>query len=150
MIQEQYLRLHHPSLKNLVNREVEYRAMTNKDNRQPYNFDHETKMETLHRAGYRCEKCGKQDSATDRLQVHHQVSVWFARENPCLAIEVIKSLANSVALCNDCHKKEHQQESRAYYASLAPVVLTKWLESHIDPHKDDWRDKLKTVVTERS
>lgn len=150
MIPERYLLRHHPSVANLVSREIERTIdMTHKENRTPYQFDHDIKLETLHRAGYRCEKCGKQDSATDRLQIHHQVAIWFARENPCLAIEVIKSIENAIALCAECHRAEHLHESRHYYASLAPVVLTKWLESHIDPHKDDWRDKLKTVVVER-
>jgi len=150
MIPERYLQRHHPSLTNLVQREVEYRAMTHNENRQPYNFDPETKREALERAGYRCEVCGKQDSATERLEVNHICAIWFARENPCLTIEVLKSISNAQVLCHQHHKELHQNESRHYYASLAPQVLTKWLESHIDPHKDDWRDKLKTVVTERS
>lgn len=121
-----------------------------KSNRKQYEFDFSTKQEALEKAGYRCEWCEAQDSRTNRLEVDHAIAIWFARENPALTVEVIKSIANATVLCHECHADKHLQESRRYYADLAPTVLAKYLENIIDPHLDDWRDKLKQVHLERN
>jgi 5-methylcytosine-specific restriction endonuclease McrA len=119
--------------------------MSHSINREIYGFDPETKKQALEKSGFRCEVCG----STEHLEVNHLVAIWFAVENPCLIPAVIKSIANTQILCHPCHAQSHLNESRAKYAEIAPKVLDKYLQAKIDPHKDDWRDKLKTVVTER-
>lgn len=119
--------------------------MTHSSSRAEFEFDRETKLAAFERSEYRCEQCGKEDDRTDRLQAHHLIAIWFVRETGCLGLEVIKSLCNAEILCHDCHSKRHKEESRRYYAELAPIVLQRYLESILaDNHKDDWRQKLQT------
>ena len=117
--------------------------MTHSKDRLPYEFDRETKIAALERAQYKCEKCGKSDDRTDRLQIHHLIAIWFCKETGSLGLEVIKSLANTQVLCCSCHSEVHSQESRAYYAELAPVVLQQYLAKVVMHERDDWRQKLK-------
>ena len=117
--------------------------MSHSKDRLPYEFDRETKLAALERSGYRCEKCGAEDERTNRLQVHHQIAIWFCKETGCLGLEVIKSIANTSILCTRCHADTHRAESRAYYAELAPIVLKNYLALTVNHQLDDWRDKLK-------
>jgi len=103
-------------------------------------FNHETKQKAKERAGWKCELCGE---PADYLEVHHRIAIWFALEVPALSYIVISSLANAQVVCGEDHSKLHAQESRTYYAQLAPQVLKEYLESTIRPEKDDWRKKIK-------
>jgi 5-methylcytosine-specific restriction endonuclease McrA len=111
------------------------------DNRTPYEFSLETKREALARHDYKCVDCGAEDDRTNRLQLDHEIAIWFARENPALTVEVIRSIANCVPRCARCHSEKHKRESRKMYQELAPVVLQRYLELIVDHTKDDWRSK---------
>lgn len=108
-----------------------------------YEFDPTTKREALDRVNYTCEICGREEDRSNGifLQAHHKIAIWFARENPCLALEVIKSLANCEIVCRDCHSKLHNQETRTYYEELSPIVLSNYLNMIVDHDKDNWRWK---------
>lgn len=100
------------------------------NNRTPYKFEDSTKHEARERAGGRCEWCGKE---VPKLEAHHLIAIHIAREVPCLATEVIKSLANLVLLCSDCHSKFHDSapETLEKYIEYAPIVLKKYLEMQL-------------------
>jgi predicted HNH restriction endonuclease len=119
------------------------------EKRRVFEFDFKTKQEALQRTHYTCEICGREENREKGvyLQAHHRIAIWFALENPCLALEAIRSLANLEIVCRECHSKIHEQESRTYYAELAPIVLRNYLNQVIDPSKDDWREKLKYAKT---
>lgn len=112
-----------------------------KESREPYNFSYETKIKALERSRYRCEQCGRTHSRKNQLEVHHVVAIWFAREVPALALQVITSIANAKVLCHSCHNEEHRTESRNKYQSIAPVVLQEYLSLVVDHSKDEWRKK---------
>lgn len=101
-------------------------------NRTPYKFDDEVKHEARERAGGKCEWCGKE---VPKLEAHHLVAIWFAREIPCLAPIVIKSLANLIYLCPSCHEKHHSTpETPEKYLPYVPIVVQKYLEMQVE-HK---------------
>lgn len=108
-----------------------------------YEFDPQTKREALERANYTCERCGREENRENGIQLnaHHIISIWFARENPCLALEVIKSLSNCEIVCRECHNAIHNQETRTYYEELAPIVLRNYLNMIVNHDKDNWRWK---------
>lgn len=113
--------------------------MKHQEKRRPLEFDRKTKIEALERNNYKCVDCGVEDSRTNRLQVDHEIAIWFALENPCLVADVIKSIANAKPRCTKCHSEKHKRESRKMYQELAPKVLQAYLELVVDHHKDDWR-----------
>ncbi len=115
---------------------VIYGSMPNR--RSGYEFDYATRREALDTRPT-CEVCGLPATKDDPFEANHIVAIWFALENPCLATEVIKSIANLQILHRSCHTKLHLQESRFYYQQLAPVVLAKYLESVVDITRDNWR-----------
>lgn len=112
--------------------------MTYAEKRQPYEFSAQTKQEALNRSPV-CEACGNPGSYEDTLILHHKIAIWFALENPCLAIGVLRSIANAQILHRSCHRKIHLQESRQYYQDIVPTVVSDWLVLTVDHSKDDWR-----------
>lgn len=107
-------------------------------------FSYATKIEALERSGYRCDHCGKEEGRGDaRLEAHHRLALWFAKEYPVFAPALITHLCNCEILCVSCHKNVHKKESRSYYAELAPVVLQEYLQATLDTSKDDWRTQLR-------
>ena len=116
--------------------------MNHTERRAPFQFDYQTKKEALDRALV-CEICGEPERPHDRFELNHKVAIWFALENPCLAVEVLKSIANLQVCHHSCHVEYHRNESRAFYAEVAPQVLKAYLDSVINPRLDDWREKLK-------
>jgi len=114
--------------------------------RTPYEFDPKLKHEAIKNALV-CEVCGKPETKDNPFTCHHICSVWFARENPCLSLEVIRSLANLQVVCRKCHTEIHRHESRIFYQELVPEVAKRYLEITVDHSKDEWR---KGVIFERS
>lgn len=112
------------------------------DRRAPYEFDPATKMEALKNKCL-CDECGLPATKDDPFECDHEIAIWWARENPVFAIEVIRSIANLQILHRSCHKKKHEKESRLYYQEKAKVVLERYLDKVVDHRKDDWRDELK-------
>ena len=104
--------------------------------RRPFEFSKETKKEALRRAENKCDHCGQE---TKELSIHHLISIWWAIETKCLAVEVIKSVANASALCKDCHNDLHTRDTRSFYEEVAPMVLAAYLSKKIDHTKDRWR-----------
>lgn len=71
--------------------------------RAGYEFDTRIKQASKERAGFVCERCGKE---TDKLEIHHILPIAIAiKYYPRIAPEVIRSLANAQCLCKECHKK---------------------------------------------
>lgn len=106
------------------------------NNRTEYLFSYELKRQALESAFYQCENCGKHDSRTNKLEAHHLLSVWFAREckiEPAL----IKKLDRIAMLCHSCHAKVHKQESRHQYEQIAWFVFG--IDTSPDHKKDEWR-----------
>lgn len=116
--------------------------MANSRSREPYNFDFHTKHERLSTVK-NCEICGKPPTRDDPFEADHIVAIWFAIENPCLAAEVIKSVANMRIVHRSCHRDLHLNESRRTYTEMAPIVLQRYLDMIVNHRLDDWRDKLK-------
>jgi len=106
--------------------------------RQPYEFESKTKYEAIRNAEV-CEICGLPETPDDPFECNHVVAIWFAREVPCLSIEVIKSLANIQIVHRSCHKDLHDHESRQFYQELVPFVVARYLTLVVDHSKDDWR-----------
>lgn len=80
-----------------------------------YKFNKETKEKAIERANYKCECCGlelnKEDS--QKAEVHHLLPIWVILNfYPKMSANLIRSLANAVVLCHDCHCFLHQQEKR--------------------------------------
>ena len=104
--------------------------------RKEYEFTGQTKREALEAQNYRCDGCGTEDKRTGRLQAHHVVAIWFAREMGISSL-LIKSLENCVCLCQKCHTERHLQEDRTQYAIIAQALLG--VDVNPDESKDDWR-----------
>lgn len=148
MIPERYLTLHHPSLKNLVRREVE--NMSHSQERQPFEFDQDTKLQSLILHAYLCAICHEPERPDDRFQYDHEIPIWFSREvGGALPCVIIKSLENCQPVHRTCHAEKHKTESRTELKEKAVDLLRRFLDKTVDPSRDDWRYKLKTVVTER-
>ena len=79
--------------------------------RQGYEFDFGVKKYALERANYRCEVCGTKGTRKNRLEVHHKIAIWVAKQYPFIAPVVIKHIANAQVLCHDCHVKHHQEHT---------------------------------------
>lgn len=60
----------------------------------------EFKVRVLARDKYKCMECG--ETKLNNLQVHHIIAI---KDDPALTFQP----NNAVTLCNDCHKKEHEQ-----------------------------------------
>ena len=104
--------------------------------RTPYNFAPETKKEALNLSDHSCDNCDQVDDRTHRLQIHHQIAIWAAREMG-IAADVIKSIENTSCLCQECHDSLHHQENRHQYAYLAWHLLGVDVEPKNE--KDTWR-----------
>jgi len=105
-------------------------------NRKLFEFSHETKEQARELSEYKCDICGGKDKKTQRVQVHHQVAIWFARELG-ISAQLIQSLANAMCLCQECHSHMHHQENRHQYEYLAWWLLKVDVEA--DGSKDAWR-----------
>lgn len=117
--------------------------MTHSKERQPYEFDQDTKLASLVLHGYLCAVCHEPERPDDRFEFNHAVAIWFAKEiGGALSIEVIRSLANCEPVHHSCHRKIHKEESRAYYQRRAVEVFSKFLELNVDHSLDDWRYQL--------
>lgn len=78
-------------------------------------FSEATKAEAHYRAGYMCEWCGEEPSE----EIHHKLAIGVAlRHYPSLALEILSSLHNAVALCQECHKLADKEafKNHTYYA----------------------------------
>lgn len=106
--------------------------------RTQYEFDPKLKYEAIKNTPV-CEICGEPETKDNPFTAHHLIAIWFAKENPCLSLEVIKSLANLQVIHRDCHVELHKHESRIYYQEIVPKVVKKYLEITVDHSKDDWR-----------
>lgn len=104
--------------------------------RAPYELSTQTKKEAREVSSNKCDLCGKEDQRGSRLQAHHIVAIWFARE--CgIAAPIIKQLCNVMCLCQECHTGIHLQENRAQYEQLAWYILG--VDTHPDYNRDNWR-----------
>ncbi len=112
------------------------RPTKHKNPREGYTFSHEQKQAVIEEAHYQCEHCGSYHSPSNRLEIHHIVAVFFARE--CnIPHAIITSLLDASAICHDCHTKYHRQESRYQYAYLAWFLFS--IDVEYNESKDDWR-----------
>ena len=66
---------------------------------RPLNFSKETKWRAKSIAHNKCEVCDE----TKQLEIHHLIPVFMEKKYKFLSPEMIKSLANTVVLCKDCH-----------------------------------------------
>jgi len=81
--------------------------------RKYYKFNKETKEAAIERAAYKCECCGLEFNKEDsqKAEVHHLLPIWIILNHyPRMSANLIRSLANAVVLCHDCHCLLHQQE----------------------------------------
>lgn len=106
--------------------------------RQPYEFEHKTKYEAL-RSASECEICRLPELIDDPFECNHIIAIWFAREVPCLTVEVIRSIANMQVIHKSCHRELHTRESRLYYQELVPFVVARYLSMTVDHTRDSWR-----------
>ena len=120
--------------------------MTYSKERQPYEFDKETKLAALLLHAYLCAICHEPERPHDRFQFNHEIPIWYAKEvGGALPIVLIKSLANCQPVHESCHKKYHLTESRQRYRELAPKLLARFLAMTAEEQdeRDAWRTKLK-------
>ncbi len=98
-----------------------------------YEFPHQTVIDALRRADWKCEQCGKpkKDTPEGYLELHHLLPVMIAvKYYPHILPELIASLDNCKVLCCQCHSKA-DEESRLNHPRLALEIYTNWLEAQL-------------------
>lgn len=69
-----------------------------------YEFSEYTKELSRKRAGYCCERCGR----NGRTEIHHKIPVKIAKELNIPHL-MISSLINCEALCSNCHAEADRE-----------------------------------------
>ena len=98
-------------------------SLEKKNRKKSYFFKHETKELAIKKAKYKCECCGSKFNENDcqKAELHHLLPIWAIYKNcPEMSAEIIRSLANAVVLCHDCHSLLHKKEKKLknYYGEL--------------------------------
>jgi len=79
--------------------------------RKPFEFKRITRETAIYRSEGRCEDCGLSTYNDNiKLEAHHIVPIFIARELELLSATIIKSLANCQVLCTDCHRDLHKNK----------------------------------------
>lgn len=93
-------------------------------NREGYNFDGQEKERKREFQHGICPGCGTKC----KLELHHKVPIWFARE--CLkqtdeVKDYISGIGNSIGLCSECHRQEEEttKENMVIYEEVVTFVL---------------------------
>lgn len=118
--------------------------MSYSKDRQPYEFDQQTKADALLLHGYLCAICHEPERPNDRFQYDHEIPIWFAKEvGGALPVIIIKSLENCRPVHRSCHLEKHRTECRVELKEQAVELVRRFLNRVVDPTKDDWRYQLR-------
>lgn len=117
-------------IKGETEKPLRFKTNGQNEHRANKEFSYTTKLAKFKETSGKCEQCQIQLDFKD-AQFHHLLSLsyafhYFPEKFPD---EFLRSEANCVVLCTDCHNQFHESDSLSYYTTIVMIleqVLKEW------------------------